>query len=147
MRRITVNLAPADMKKEGPSYDLPIAVGILTSSGQLEEQADSALYLGELSLDGSTRHTKGVLPMVAMAKDEGFAQVFLPAKNAREGSLVEGITVMPVSSLAELVSHLTGESAIEAVPDGPPAACQGIVRFLGAGHLPRKGAGERQAGP
>ena len=116
MRRITVNLAPADMKKEGPSYDLPIAVGILTSSGQLEEQANSALYLGELSLDGSTRHTKGVLPMVAMAKDEGFAQVFLPAENAREGSLVEGITVMPVSSLAELVSHLTGDSAIEPCP-------------------------------
>ena len=147
MRRITVNLAPADMKKEGPSYDLPIAVGILTSSGQLEEQANSALYLGELSLDGSTRHTKGVLPMVAMAKDEGFAQAFLPAENAREGSLVEGITVMPVSSLAELVSHLTGESAIEPCPTDHPASCQGIVRLVGAGHLPRQGAGERQAGP
>ena len=116
MRRITVNLAPADMKKEGPSYDLPIAVGILTSSGQLEEQANTTLYLGELSLDGSTRHTKGILPMVAMAKDEGFAQVFLPAENAKEGALVEGTTVMPVSSLAELVSHLRGDLAIEPCP-------------------------------
>ena len=137
MRRITVNLAPADMKKEGPSYDLPIAVGILTSSGQMEEQADSALYLGELSLDGSTRHTKGVLPMVAMAKDEGFAQVFLPAKNAREGSLVEGITVMPSVVPGRAGVPSDGRVGHRAVPHGPPAACQGIVRLLGAGHLPR----------
>ena len=116
MRRITVNLAPADMKKEGPSYDLPIAIGILASSGQLEEQANTLLYLGELSLDGSTRHTKGILPMVALAKDEGFSEVFLPAENAKEGALVEGVTVMPVSSLGELVSHLRGDSAIEPCP-------------------------------
>ena len=116
MRRITVNLAPADMKKEGPSYDLPIAIGILACSGQLEEQANTVLFLGELSLDGSTRHTKGILPMVAMAKDAGFAQVFLPAENAKEGALVEGVTVMPVSSLGELVSHLRGDSAIEPSP-------------------------------
>ena len=116
MRRITVNLAPADMKKEGPSYDLPIAVGILACSGQLEEQANTVLFLGELSLDGSTRHTKGILPMVAMAKDAGFARVFLPAENAKEGALVEGISAMPVSSLGELVSHLRGDSAIEPCP-------------------------------
>ena len=116
MRRITVNLAPADMKKEGPSYDLPIAIGILTSSGQLEEQPSTVLFLGELSLDGSTRHTKGILPMVAMAKDAGFDHVFLPSENAREGALVEGVTVMPVSSLGEVVSHLRGDSAIEPCP-------------------------------
>ena len=116
MRRITVNLAPADMKKEGPSYDLPIAIGILACSGQLEEQSNSALYLGELSLDGTTRHTKGILPMAAMARDAGFDNVFLPNENAKEGALVEGITVMPVSSLAELVSHLRGDSAIEPCP-------------------------------
>ena len=84
MRRITVNLAPADMKKEGPSYDLPIAVGILTSSGQLEEQANSALYLGELSLDGSTRHTKGFCPWWRWPRTRGLPRYsFLPKTPGR----------------------------------------------------------------
>ena len=116
MRRITVNLAPADLKKEGPSYDMPIAVGILRSSGQIDAELDAAMYFGELSLDGGTRHTKGILPMVAMAKEEGFSQVFLPAENAQEGALVEGVTVMPVSDLSELVSHLRGDAPIQPSP-------------------------------
>ncbi len=114
IRRITVNLAPADMRKAGPSYDLPIALGILISSGQVSDSdwPDSTLSLGELSLDGSLRHTSGILPMVSVARDQEIATAFVPAVDAREASLVEGIDVIPVGSLAELLSHLRGESQI-----------------------------------
>ena len=109
MRRITVNLAPADLKKEGPAYDLPIAVGLLMSSGQVHSAVDSALFLGELSLDGSLRHTNGILPMVALAKQQGFKTVFVPAVDAGEAALVEGVDVMPASSLLDVVRHLRNE--------------------------------------
>ena len=112
MRRITVNLAPADLKKEGPSYDLPIAVGILHSSGQLAADISNTVFLGELSLDGTLRHATGILPMVGLAKRERIGQVFLPAVNAKEASLLDGVTVYPSSSLRELVDHLRGETAI-----------------------------------
>jgi len=112
MKRITVNLAPADLKKEGPAYDLPIAVGILLSSEQLSAEIAETLFLGELSLDGSLRHSHGILPMVALAKEKGLSTVFVPAADAREASLVEGVRIMPVNSLAELVSHLRGEVTI-----------------------------------
>ncbi len=114
IRRITVNLAPADMRKAGPSYDLPIALGILISSGQVSDSdwPDSTLSLGELSLDGSLRHTSGILPMVSVARDQEIATAFVPAVDAREASLVEGIDVIPAGSLAELLSHLRGESQI-----------------------------------
>ncbi len=120
IRRITVNLAPADMRKAGPSYDLPIALGILLSSGQVLDWPDSTLSLGELSLDGSLRHTGGILPMVSVARDQGFATAFVPAVDAKEASLVEGIDVIPAGSLSELVSHLLGESKIPpSLNDGP----------------------------
>ncbi|MEE8384921.1 MAG: YifB family Mg chelatase-like AAA ATPase, partial [Dehalococcoidia bacterium] len=106
LKRITVNLAPADLRKEGPAYDLPIAVGILTASGQTPATEDPAVLLGELSLDGQVRHTSGVLPMVALARDHGFQAVYLPADDAGEASLIDGIQVVPVSSLRELSSHL-----------------------------------------
>ena len=118
MRRITVNLAPADLRKAGPAYDLPIAVALLASSGQVSGAPDSALLLGELSLDGSVRHTNGILPMVAVARDEGLATVYVPAQDAREACLVEGIKIVPVTALAELVAHLRGESEIEPLPGG-----------------------------
>ncbi|MFQ5924817.1 MAG: YifB family Mg chelatase-like AAA ATPase [Dehalococcoidia bacterium] len=117
MKRITVNLAPADLKKEGPAYDLPIAVGILLSSEQLSAEIAETLFLGELSLDGSLRHTHGILPMVALAKEKGLSTVFVPTTDAREASLVAGVRIIPVNSLAELVSHLCGEVAI---PDYQP---------------------------
>ena len=82
-RRITVNLAPADLKKEGPAYDLPIAIGILISSGQLNADPSHSVFLGELSLDGKLRHTHGVLPMVALAKDKGLSTVFVPLDDAK----------------------------------------------------------------
>ena len=115
MRRITVNLAPADLPKAGPAYDLPIAMAILVSTGQVSELPDSALFLGELSLDGSLRHTSGVLPMVVVARDEGFKVVYVPASDASEAALVEGIEVVPVESLAELAAHVRGDAPIEAV--------------------------------
>lgn len=113
-KRITVNLAPADLRKEGPAYDLPIAVGILAASQQLwpDRLADS-LFIGELSLDGSTRHTKGILPMAALARAEGLSKVFVPEVDAEEAALLPDVDVYPVKNLAELVSHLTGMKQIE----------------------------------
>jgi len=121
MKRITVNLAPADLRKEGPAYDLPIAMGILLSSGQISADTSGAIFLGELSLDGSLRHTHGILPMVALAQENGMATVFVPAADAREASLVQGVKVIPVSSLAELTTHLQGEAII---PDYHPDSDQ-----------------------
>ena len=89
MRRITVNLAPADLRKAGPAYDLPIAVALLMSSGQVASVPDNALLLGELSLDGSLRHTTGILPMVAVAREAGLDQVFVPAADSGEAGLVD----------------------------------------------------------
>jgi magnesium chelatase family protein len=112
MRRIVVNLAPADLKKAGPAYDLPIAVGILLSSGQVKAEMTDIMLLGELSLDGSLRHTNGVLPLVALAKDQGIPTVIVPETDAKEASLIEGIDIVPVTTLAQLVGHLRGDKAI-----------------------------------
>ena len=109
MRRIIVNLAPADLKKAGPAYDLPIATGILLSSEQLSADVSGTLFLGELSLDGSLRHTNGILPMVALARQKGLANVIVPDRDAREASLVEGAKIIPFTSLAQLASYLRGE--------------------------------------
>ena len=111
-RRVTVNLAPADLRKAEPSYDLPIAMAVLLSSGQVSEMVEPAIFLGELSLDGSARHTNGILPMVAVARDEGYNLAFVPSADAREAALVDGVEVVPVKDLAELVSHVRGEPPI-----------------------------------
>jgi len=108
-RRITVNLAPANLKKEGPSYDLPIAVGILISSGQLNADLSDSIFLGELSLDGKLRHTHGVLPMVALARDKDLSNVFVPCDDAKEASLIDNVHIFPTESLTQLVVHLQGE--------------------------------------
>ena len=123
MRRITVNLAPADLKKEGPAYDLPIAVGILLSSGQIESAPADTVFLGELSLDGSLRHTNGILTMVSVARDQGFKSVFVPAVDAGEASLVEDITVYPTPTLDAVVRHLRGEDLIEPMQGDGWAQC------------------------
>ncbi|MBK8903617.1 MAG: YifB family Mg chelatase-like AAA ATPase [Anaerolineaceae bacterium] len=108
-RRITVNLAPADLRKEGPAYDLPIAVGILAASQQIwTEKLANAFFLGELSLDGTARHTKGILPMTALAREQGFSRVFVPADDAAEAALLPDVEVFGIRNLAELVGHLTG---------------------------------------
>ena len=113
-RRITVNLAPADRKKEGSAFDLPIAVGILIASEQIEAQdlADT-LILGELSLDGSLRPIAGVLPMVMDWEKQGGRQVFLPAENAEEAALVDGLEIYPFNTLREVIDFLQGEGPIE----------------------------------
>jgi Mg chelatase-related protein len=122
-KRITVNLAPADIRKEGPVYDLPIAVGILLASGQISlgEQIAEALFLGELSLDGTVRHADGVLPMVALARERQVRTVFVPAGDALEARLVEGVTVYPVQNLRQLVEHCNGSELIQ--PCQEDAAC------------------------
>ena len=108
-RRITVNLAPADLRKEGPAYDLPIAVGVLAATQQVwPDKLQNALFIGELSLEGTTRHTKGILPLAALARQVGLERVFVPAADAEEAALMPDIEVIPVTSLAELVGHLTG---------------------------------------
>jgi len=118
MRRITVNLAPAALRKAGPAYDLPIALGILISSEQLRADTSQSMFLGELSLDGGLRHTSGVLPMVALAHEEGLATVILPQVDAKEASLIAGVTVIPVGSLSQLTGYLRGEIALpEYKPD------------------------------
>ena len=104
--RITVNLAPADLPKEGPSYDLPIALGILTASGQIENSVSDSLFVGELSLDGNLRHTRGVLPLTLFAREEKFKRIFLPKENAKEAAVVHDIDVYPLDSLYTLVSYL-----------------------------------------
>jgi len=109
MKRIVVNLAPADLKKAGPAYDLPIAVGILLSSEQLQADVLNNLFLGELSLDGSLRHTNGILPMVAMAHSKGYQAVIVPETDAGEASLVTGAQILPFVSLVQLVDYLRGE--------------------------------------
>lgn len=113
-KRITVNLAPADLRKEGPAYDLPIAVGILLASEQLwPDRVENALFVGELSLDGSVRHTTGILPMAALAKERGIRTIFVPAINAPEAALIQGLEVIPITDLASLVAHLQGLRSIE----------------------------------
>lgn len=114
-KHITVNLAPADIRKEGPAYDLPIAIGLLLASGQInpDKQFNDYLFLGELSLDGGVRHTNGILPMVALAREKQVKGVFVPAVDAIEATLIEGVTVYPVETLGQLVAHLNGERQIE----------------------------------
>lgn len=201
MKRITVNLAPADLKKVGPSYDLPIAIGILAASGQVPEswrpaanpagvaapngaaaaksaraaaalpaqnetsaggapaaappvtealqdaavvaeleallgglvgdEAEgeesllaTAMFLGELALDGSVRHTDGMLPMVGAAREHGIPVVFVPAVDGAEAALVEGVTVLPAATLGEVVRHLTGEAPIAPHAAGGRATLQ-----------------------
>jgi magnesium chelatase family protein len=110
--RLTVNLAPADLRKEGPAYDLPIAVGILLASEQVSAELSDAGLVGELSLDGQVRSVTGVLPMAVAARDQGLSTLYVPETNAAEAALVEGLEVIPVASLASLVGHLHGYAPI-----------------------------------
>ena len=114
LKRITVNLAPADLRKEGPSYDLPMAVGVLRAGEQVVFDDEGCLFLGELGLDGALRHTNGILPMVALARDHGIRTVFVPAVDAQEAALVEGVTIIPVATLGVLIGHLRGDLLIPA---------------------------------
>ena len=117
-RRITINLAPADMKKEGPSFDLPIAIGVMIAMGEIvpDPQIDmnGVAFFGELSLDGSVQPINGALPMVISAKENGIRRVVLPAKNAREVSCIQDMEILPVSDLRQVIEWLTGKQDIPA---------------------------------
>ena len=116
-RRMVVNLAPATVRKEGPTYDLPIAVGVLIYAELLPVDAvKDALIIGELSLDGSVRHARGVLPMAAVARQEGYKRIYVPRCDAAEAALIPDLEVYPVDTLAQLFAHLTGESPIDPHP-------------------------------
>ena len=122
-RKVVVNLAPADLRKEGSGFDLPIAVGILAATEQVNEGAlEGTLLVGELSLDGGIRPVRGVLPVVVMAKAQGLRRVIIPAANANEGAAVEGIDVFAVESLSQTVSFLNGETRLEPVAPHVPDA-------------------------
>ena len=114
--RLIVNLAPADLKKEGPAFDLPIALGILACVGVVDQEAlDGLCAFGELSLNGGVRPVRGALPMVISAMERGVKRFLLPAENAGEVSCIEGAEIFPVSTLAQAVRHLTGELPIDPI--------------------------------
>lgn len=115
-KRITVNLAPADLPKEGPSFDLPIAIGILVASGQLVCDLSNTLVFGELSLDGSINPTKGTLLLSSMAKEKGFKDIILPSENAIEASVVEGLSIYPAKTIKGVFDHLAKITEIEKLP-------------------------------
>ena len=106
--KLTINLAPADLRKEGPAFDLPIAVGLLAASGQVDGNLDDALFVGELSLDGQVRHVHGVLSIALAAQAAGIRTLYVPQEDAAEAALIPDLTVIPVESLARLVTHLRG---------------------------------------
>ncbi len=120
-KRIIVNLAPASVRKEGPAYDLPIALGVLVMMGRLPQAAcEEAMVVGELSLDGSVRHSRGILPMAVVARQQGFKRIFVPKVDATEAALIPNLEVIPVSNLSELYGHMTGKYPIPPQPPSKP---------------------------
>lgn len=112
-KHITVNLAPATVRKAGPVYDLPIALGVLIATGQIPATSlEDALVLGELSLDGTVRHVRGVLPMAALARQHGIRRLFVPKADAAEAALIPDLVVLPVGTLGDLTAHLIGSNPI-----------------------------------
>ena len=109
--RLILNLAPADIKKEGPLYDLPILIAVLKSTRQINANTDDSAFIGELSLSGELRGVNGVLPMAIAARELGFKKLYVPAVNANEGAVVSGIEVYPVGSIFELIDHLAGRKS------------------------------------
>lgn len=121
--RLTVNLAPADTRKAGTAYDLPILLSILAASGEINAPPQDAVFFGELSLTGELRPVCGALSMAMAARDAGFRTVYVPTQNAQEAAYAAGITVLPVPSLSALLDHLAGRAALPpcSPPEAPPA--------------------------
>lgn len=111
--RITINIAPADIKKEGSLYDLPVFISILKASGQLNGDVSDYAFIGELSLDGEIRKVNGVLPMLIQAKENRMKSVFIPYDNMLEGSILDGIEVLPAKNIFEVMKHVSGTEKIE----------------------------------
>ena len=120
--RITVNLAPARVRKEGTVYDLPILLGIMAAAGEIRGIPEDAAFLGELSLTGDLRPVTGVLPMAMFAARQGIRQLYVPAANAAEATLADGLTVYGVENVRQLAAHLKGESPIDPAPRWEPSA-------------------------
>ena len=116
--RVVAALAPANLKKAGPAYDLPIAVATLIATGQAPPEADGLVLLGELGLDGTLRHTPGILPMVSASHEKGFSRIVVPEASAKEASLVDGVEILPFANLAQLAAYLRKE--IPPLPVPPP---------------------------
>jgi magnesium chelatase family protein len=142
--RLTINLAPADLRKEGPAYDLPIAVGILTASGQVVADVGDTVFIGELALTGDVRAVRGVLPMVMIAAGRGIRRAFVPPENASEAALVEGVSVYPAESLSAVAAHLNGAVAIppfhrprQPTEDPLAAATTDFADIVGQEHVKR----------
>lgn len=115
-QRITINLAPADMKKDGPIYDLAIAAGLLCAGGQVKQPDEASAFLGELSLDGHLRSVAGALPMAISAKEAGMKRLYISAVSADEAAYVSGVEVYPVDTLEQLAAHLNGGEPIPPLP-------------------------------
>ena len=126
--RVTVNLAPADTKKAGTVYDLPIMLGILAATGVIRQPKSDCAFFGELSLNGTLRPVSGALPMAVAAAREGVRELFVPADNAQEASYAEGVTVYPVENVSELIAHLRGEFRIK--PMDIPKLDPATVKYL-----------------
>ena len=114
--RITVNLAPASLKKAGTHYDLPILLGILSACGLVRRPSSTSAFIGELSLDGQLRPVSGVLPMAIAARRAGMETVYVPAENAPEATLARGPAIIPVKNVCQLFEHLNGGTQIEEEP-------------------------------
>lgn len=128
-KRVTINLAPADVRKEGPAYDLPIAVGVLAASQQINPvKLQKSLVVGELSLDGTLRHVRGVLPMAALARQEGFQRLIVPKMDAEEAALIPDLEIIAVESLRQLADWLRGEIEIE-IPKPSFALDEAILQY------------------
>lgn len=129
--RITINLAPADVRKEGSVYDLPLLLAILCASGQLKADIKRAAFVGELSLQGAVRPIRGILPMVLAARDAGIQEVYVPAENGREAAVVDGITVYPVPDIVTLLQHLRDEAQLSALSanDFTPEESAALIDF------------------
>ncbi len=116
-KRVTINLAPADVRKAGPIFDLPIAIGLLVATGQLSgENLEGAILVGELSLDGSVRPVTGALPIAIGARERKQSRLYIPALSAREAAIVAGVDVFPVTTLAEMARALEMPSTLSALP-------------------------------
>lgn len=127
LSRITVNIAPADIKKEGAVYDLPVFISILAASGQLPANVEGYAFVGELSLDGEIRGVTGLLPMLIHARQRGVKAVFVPFDNASEGSVLDNIEVLPVKNIMQVLKHLSGETKIS--PCYNPNTTQTVTKY------------------
>ena len=130
--KYTINLSPADIKKEGVIVDLPVAVGILVAMGEIDEKSlDGTVILGELGLDGDVKHIKGTLPIVRKAKESGYKTVILPRTNAKEGAVIDGIKIIGVDTLGEVIAYLNADASEKDLLIAPTKVdVEGIFRSI-----------------